>query len=86
MTTPTPQSRATDSSGVGDNRYGFGTYRLNAAGWRWQGHDGSYPGYSAMGFTNRRNDVTIFVATNGWTTQGLPAISIWRALAKAYVG
>jgi D-alanyl-D-alanine carboxypeptidase len=86
MITPTSQSRATDSPGLGDNRYGFGTYRLNAAGRRWQGHDGSYPGYSVMGFTNRRYGVTIFVATNGWTNQGLPAISIWRALARAYVG
>ena len=85
MVAITRQSRATGGSDVGEGRYGFGTYRLSEAGRSWQGHDGSYVGFSTMGFTDRRDGVTIFVNANGYTFGAQPANPIWHALAKAYV-
>jgi CubicO group peptidase (beta-lactamase class C family) len=85
MVTPTRQSRVYGSGGVGNGRYGFGTYRLSEAGRTWQGHDGAYLGYSAMGASDRSDGVTIFVATNGRRQfEGQPAVTVWHALAKAY--
>jgi CubicO group peptidase (beta-lactamase class C family) len=85
MVATTRQSHATGGSDVGEGRYGFGTYRLNEAGRTWQGHDGSYIGFSTMGFTDRKDGVTIFVNANGHSFGPQPANPIWHALAKAYV-
>ncbi len=80
MFTPSEQSREARDP------YGLGTYRIRAAGRRWQGHSGTYGGYTSMGFTDRQTGVTVVVLANGYSAKraGSPARAVWRELARAY--
>ena len=51
--TLTQMLQPTEQSVRGGEPYGLGTYTVRAAGSQWQGHDGSYAGYTSMGFTDR---------------------------------
>jgi CubicO group peptidase (beta-lactamase class C family) len=69
---------------AGSGGYGLGTLKVKSAGATWQGHDGSYGGFTTAGFTDGRRGLTIFVATNKDDDRFDPASVIWRALAKAF--
>ena len=80
-------TRATRRSRSAGEPYGLGTFPVRAAGRRWLGHDGSYAGYTSMGFTDRKAGVTIVVLANGESANPAarpPASAIWRRLAHAY--
>jgi D-alanyl-D-alanine carboxypeptidase len=79
MITPTAQSMEQEAG------YGLGTERFVASKRTWQGHSGAYGGFSSMGYTNLNSGVTIVVVANGYETGGLPAVSIWRDIARVYV-
>ncbi|MBP2472273.1 CubicO group peptidase (beta-lactamase class C family) [Crossiella equi] len=74
MTTPTPQS--------GEARYGMGTSQAQAAGRTWQGHGGTYGGFTSMAATDRARGLTIAVVVNQ-VAEPHPGETIWQALAKA---
>lgn len=78
MITPTSQSLAAGGT------YGMGTQRYSAGGRSWQGHSGSWGGFTAFGATDISRGVSIFVAANRQPTGHRPANEVWQALAEAY--
>ncbi|MFF8918148.1 serine hydrolase domain-containing protein [Streptomyces sp. NPDC015032] len=78
MITPTPQSAASLGS------YGMGTQRDVVGDRTWQGHHGSYPGFSSQGATDLERGVTLVVVANKFTVKQSPADVIWKQLAKTY--
>ncbi|MFE7107868.1 serine hydrolase domain-containing protein [Streptomyces sp. NPDC057575] len=78
MITPTPQSAASGGS------YGMGTERAVVGDRTWQGHRGSYPGFSAQGATDLERGVTLVVVTNRYMPKYSPADVIWEQLAETY--
>ncbi|MFJ8854845.1 hypothetical protein [Streptomyces sp. NPDC102437] len=50
----------------------------------WQGHRGSYPGFSAQGATDLERGVTLVVVTNRYMPKHSPADVIWEQLAETY--
>jgi D-alanyl-D-alanine carboxypeptidase len=65
--------------------YGLGTERIVASKRTWQGHSGAYGGFSSMAYTDPESGGTIVVVANGWERERLPAVSIWRDLARVYI-
>ncbi|MCO1574302.1 beta-lactamase family protein [Crossiella sp. SN42] len=78
MTTPSPQSAANPD---GDRTYGMGTSRTKSGGRTWQGHGGSYIGFTSMAGTDMARGVTIAVVVNRFQSQH-PAETIWRKLTE----
>lgn len=78
MTEPTPQALA---AGV---TYGMGTEREVVAERTWQGHGGTYGGFTTMAATDRERGVSIAVVTNRELPDQHPGTVVWRALAEAY--
>jgi CubicO group peptidase (beta-lactamase class C family) len=73
MTRPVPSSGG----------YGLGSFRIRSRGRTWQGHDGSYGGFTSTGFTDRERGLTVFVVTNKDDARFDPAAVIWRDLVNA---
>jgi CubicO group peptidase (beta-lactamase class C family) len=69
---------------AGSGGYGLGSLKSRSAGATWQGHDGSYGGFTTAGFTDLERGLTIFVAANKDDDRFDPAAVIWRALARAF--
>lgn len=63
-----------------DASYGMGTYVYSDAGRRFQGHDGSYGGFSSNAFTDISAGLTLSVIANDDDA----ANAIWEALMRAY--
>lgn len=74
MTSPVPSSGG----------YGLGSYRIRSPGAIWQGHSGSYGGFTSAGFTDRDRGLTVFVVTNKDDARFDPAAVIWRDLVRAF--
>ncbi len=72
MTRPLPSSGG----------YGLGSFRVRRAGATWQGHDGSYGGFTTAGFVDRKRGLTIFVAANKDDDRFDTASRIWKRLAR----
>ncbi|MCZ9883175.1 serine hydrolase domain-containing protein [Arthrobacter sp. B2a2-09] len=90
MVSPTPQAMAGPAEPVRINSYGMGTFRTQVAGSVWQGHSGSYGGYTAMGASEVSAGVTLVAVANGLPPIGstpsagvveTPAGTVWNALA-----
>jgi D-alanyl-D-alanine carboxypeptidase len=79
MIEPTPQSLKKKAP------YGLGTERIVASKRTWQGHSGAYGGFSSMAYTDPESGGTIVVVSNGWRQGRLPAVLIWRDLARVYI-
>jgi D-alanyl-D-alanine carboxypeptidase len=82
MTTATPQAAAADHDVADLTSYGLGTFRTTAGATEWQGHSGSYAGFSTFGASSLARRTTLVVLTNGLTPDR-PARAIWGALADA---
>jgi D-alanyl-D-alanine carboxypeptidase len=82
MTAPTPQAAAAEHDVPDLATYGMGTFRTTAGGTEWQGHSGSYSGFSTFGASSLARGSTLVVLTNGLTPDR-PARAIWGALADA---
>jgi hypothetical protein len=80
MTAATPQAAAADHDVPDLATYGMGTFRTTAGGTEWQGHSGSYAGFSTFGASSLARGNTLVVLTNGLTADR-PARTIWGALA-----
>ncbi|MFJ6985997.1 MULTISPECIES: serine hydrolase domain-containing protein [unclassified Streptomyces] len=78
MVRPTAQARAADAT------YGLATERTVVDGVTWQGHPGSFGGFTSTSYTDRRHGTTLVVLTN--RDRPSPSVSekIWTSLAKAY--
>ncbi|ONI88660.1 hypothetical protein ALI144C_06445 [Actinosynnema sp. ALI-1.44] len=74
MVKPSPQS--------GDTPYGMGTSQRTVATRTWQGHGGTYGGFTSMAATDRARGLTIAVTTNHHRLDKHPATVIWEELAK----
>ncbi|HEY3531366.1 MAG TPA: serine hydrolase domain-containing protein [Nocardioides sp.] len=81
MTVTSAQAAADGPAEPGLDTYGLGTFRIPESGAAWQGHSGTYGGFSALAATRRADGVTLVVLTNGMTDDVQPARSIWRELA-----
>ena len=90
MISPTPQAIAGPAEPVRINSYGMGTFRTQVGSSVWQGHSGSYGGYTAMGASEMSAGVTLVAVTNGLPAVGAtpsagvvetPAGTVWNALA-----
>ena len=64
--------------------YGMGTASYSADGRVWNGHDGTYVGFTSMGATDLKRGVSIAVVANRQTGIQQPSIMLWRAIAEAY--
>lgn len=82
MTTGTPQAAAAEPDSPDLTTYGMGTFRTTAAGTEWQGHSGSYGGFSTFGASSPALGSTLVVLTNGLTPER-PARAIWQGLAAS---
>ena len=87
MTETTAQAAADGPAEPGLDTYGLGTFRVpDPSGGVWQGHTGTYGGFSAVAATRRTDGLTLVVLTNGVTDDVQPARPIWRELAAACTG
>ncbi|MDX8496691.1 serine hydrolase domain-containing protein [Mesorhizobium sp. VK22B] len=87
MISPTPQAMRDGSRSdplASTCTFGMGTRRIMGGGRTWQGHTGSWIGFSAIGTTDIERGTTLFVVTNRNTSQYRPANVIWKQLAEAY--
>jgi CubicO group peptidase (beta-lactamase class C family) len=81
MTRTTPQSAAEGPTEPGLDTYGLGTFRVPGSHGPWQGHTGTYGGFSAVAATRRTDGVTLVVLTNGMNDDVQPGRLVWRELA-----
>ena len=87
MTQTTAQAAADGPAEPGLDTYGLGTFRVpDPSGGVWQGHTGTYGGFSAVAATRRTDGLTLVVLTNGMTDDVQPARPIWRELAATSTG
>jgi D-alanyl-D-alanine carboxypeptidase len=85
MTATTPQAAAAEATDPDLATYGLGCYRMQAGGAAWQGHRGTYGGFSTLGASDRRHRSTLVVLTN-CMSEHRPAVPIWSALAETLRG
>jgi D-alanyl-D-alanine carboxypeptidase len=78
MVEPTPQSLAAGGT------YGMGTQRYGAGGRTWQGHSGTWGGFTVFAATDLPRGATIAVVANRQPAGQHPATAIWEALAETY--
>lgn|GEM_PF-5612018 len=90
MVAATPQAMAGPAEPVRINSYGMGTFRTQVGSSVWQGHSGSYGGYTTMGASEISAGFTLVVTTNGlppfveetsMNTVVTPACAVWNELA-----
>jgi D-alanyl-D-alanine carboxypeptidase len=84
MTTTTPQAAAADVSNPDLTTYGLGTFRVGP-GRAWQGHNGTYGGFTARGASERETGRTLVVVAN-LTGREHVAGAVWDALAAELTG
>ncbi|WP_181034191.1 serine hydrolase [Arthrobacter sp. GMC3] len=91
MVTPTSQAMAGPAEPARINSYGMGTFRTKLAGSVWQGHSGSYGGYTTMGASENSTGVSLVAIANAITpidsthdaaVVETPAGAIWNTLAE----
>ncbi|GAA3112615.1 serine hydrolase domain-containing protein [Streptomyces rectiviolaceus] len=78
MVKPTPQARAADAT------YGLATRNTVVDGVTWQGHTGTFGGFTSTAFTDIQRGVTLVVLTNRDRPSPTVSDNIWTPLAKAY--
>jgi D-alanyl-D-alanine carboxypeptidase len=78
MTTTTPQAAAADVHNPDLTTYGLGTFRVGPDH-AWQGHGGTYAGFTSRGASVRDRGSTLVVVTNQTGPQH-PAGAIWDVL------
>jgi D-alanyl-D-alanine carboxypeptidase len=81
MTETTTPAAADGPAEPGLDTYGLGTFAMPEPYGAWQGHTGTYGGFSAVAAARRTDGVTLVVLTNGMTDDVQPARQIWRELA-----
>ena len=79
MTTGTSQAAAADAPDPDLTTYGLGTYRIGADSGVWQGHRGTYGGFTTVGASDRALGSTLVVLTNLVGPQHA-ARSVWGEL------
>ncbi|MGC4111776.1 MAG: serine hydrolase [Nocardioides sp.] len=85
MTATTAPAAAADLPDHPDlTTYGLGTFRVGPGG-AWQGHSGTYGGFTALGAARRERGTTLVVVTNVEGQQHT-ATEIWNALAAELDG
>jgi CubicO group peptidase (beta-lactamase class C family) len=81
MVATTPQAAAADLPDYPDmTTYALGTFRVGPEG-AWQGHSGTYAGFTARGAASHARGETLVVLTN-LDAAGHPASIVWDALAE----
>jgi D-alanyl-D-alanine carboxypeptidase len=86
MTRTSTQSAADGPTEPGLDTYGLGTFRVPGPSGVWQGHTGTYGGFSAVAATRRAEGLTLVVLTDGMTDDVQPARPIWQELAATCTG
>jgi len=81
MTRTTAQAAANGPAEPGLDTYGLGTFRIPGPNGPWQGHTGTYGGFSAVAATRRTDGTTLVVLTNGTNDDAQPGRLVWRELA-----
>lgn len=79
MVTPSPQAGRSQDPDLGT--YGMGTYQTREAGRTWQGHGGTYSGFSSIAATDVGRGITIAVVVNELSPPH-PATVIWKELVR----
>jgi D-alanyl-D-alanine carboxypeptidase len=80
MTTTTAQAAAAEVPDPDLATYGLGTLRVSAPVGVWQGHRGTYAGFTTIGACSRDLDATLVVLTNVSGAEHA-ARAVWTALA-----
>lgn len=78
MIEPTEQALAADDT------TGLSTSRKTIDGIEWQGHGGSFGGFTSASFTDMESGATLVVLTNRGRPSPTVAASLWEALAATY--
>ena len=81
MTTTTAQAAAAEAHDPDLTTYGLGTFRVSAPVGVWQGHRGTYAGFTTIGACSRDLDATLVVLTNV-SGEEHAARAVWTALAR----
>jgi len=81
MTRTTAQAAADGPAEPGLGTYGLGTFAIPGPNGPWQGHTGTYGGFSAVAATRRTDGATLVVLTNGMNDDEQPGRLVWRELA-----
>ncbi len=85
MTTTSAQAAAAEAHDPDLTTYGLGTFRVSAPVGVWQGHRGTYAGFTTIGACSRDLDSTLVVLTNV-SGEEHAARAVWTALAGELVG
>jgi hypothetical protein len=85
MTAPTAQAAAAEAHDPDLTTYGLGTFRVSAPVGVWQGHRGTYAGFTTIGACSRDLDATLVVLTNV-SGEEHAARAVWTALVGELVG
>jgi D-alanyl-D-alanine carboxypeptidase len=84
MTTTTAQAAAAEAHDADLTTYGLGTFRVSAPVGVWQGHRGTYAGFTTIGACSRDLDATLVVLTNVSGAEHAGR-AVWTALSGELV-
>jgi CubicO group peptidase (beta-lactamase class C family) len=85
MTATTAQAAAAEAHDSDLTTYGLGTFRVSAPVGVWQGHRGTYAGFTTIGACSRELDATLVVLTNV-SGEEHAARAVWTTLVGELVG